>query len=145
MKQIITTILLLTISASSFSQQMNPLPELAKQDYLKKSKTQKTVAWILLGGGLGLATAGTAIMAYEITGAFVDALITGEGQTSSTGMLMLITGGVSTLGSIPLFIGSSRNKRKAMEFSFNNQKLIMWQGRSFISEVVPSLSFRVHL
>lgn len=46
-------VIMLAISAASFSQQTtNPSPVLTKQDYLQKSKTQKTVGWILLGGGV---------------------------------------------------------------------------------------------
>ena len=51
MKKIIICCMLLIEAATTFSQQNVPLPTLTKQDYLLKSHHQKTVAWIMLGGG----------------------------------------------------------------------------------------------
>jgi hypothetical protein len=51
MKKIMLCTMLLFLTASLFSQQTNP-QSLSRQDYLEKSKKQKTAAWILLGGGL---------------------------------------------------------------------------------------------
>ena len=49
MKKVVLFVVFLSIAFSTFSQQTNPSPSLTKQDYLNKSKKQKTVAWILTG------------------------------------------------------------------------------------------------
>jgi hypothetical protein len=101
MKKIIVFALLLTVSASSFSQQTNPSTVITKQDYLKKSKTQKVAAWALLGGGVALGVGGVIWATSNIF------------STSSGPDILFAAGGASLLGSIPLFIASSRNKHKA--------------------------------
>lgn len=69
-----------------------------------KARKQKTAAWILLGAGAGLGTTG---------------LIIGSSSTSfddnklSTGAFLIITGGIAMVGSIPFFISSGSNKRRA--------------------------------
>ncbi len=56
MKKIIIGGILLILANSAFNQQTNPTPILTKQDYGKKSKQQKTAAFIFLGAGAGLIT-----------------------------------------------------------------------------------------
>ena len=60
-KLLFSIVILLVLNSGSFYQQNNPSPTLTKQDYLKKSKNQKTAAWIVLGGGIVLTSAGMAI------------------------------------------------------------------------------------
>lgn len=47
MKKIIFCSLLLVLTITTFSQQNIPSPTLTKQEYIKKSKSQKTAAWVL--------------------------------------------------------------------------------------------------
>jgi len=101
----ISTILLL-MTTSSFCQQTDFSQSLTQKDYLQKSKKQKTAAWVLLGGGFALA----------VGGAILDA--SSDWTKSETPYLVAIfVGGASMVGSIPLFIASGRNKRKAMNAS----------------------------
>ncbi len=58
MKKIISILLVVVISMTSFSQQINPKVSLTKQHYLQKSKHQINTAWMLLGGGFALSTIG---------------------------------------------------------------------------------------
>ncbi len=53
MKKTMSCFLLLIVSAASFSQQTesNPSQSTPDIDYLKKSKHQKTAAWILTSAG----------------------------------------------------------------------------------------------
>jgi hypothetical protein len=95
--------IMLLMTATSFCQQANPPQPLTKNDYLQKSKNQKTAAWVLLGGGLALA----------VGGALLD--VNSDWSSSETPYLVVITAGcASMLGSIPLFISAAKNKRKAM-------------------------------
>ena len=70
MKKIIVFAMLMIISAASFSQQTKPSPALTKQDYLQKSKNQKTIFYILAGTG-GVMTTGGLIMGLKIGRAHV--------------------------------------------------------------------------
>jgi hypothetical protein len=97
--------LVLTITGS-FCQQTDFNHSLTQQDYLQKSKKQKTAAWILLGGGAAVA----------VGAAILD--VSSDWTKSETPYLVAIfAGGASMIGSIPLFIASGRNKRKAMNAS----------------------------
>lgn len=102
-KMIICT-LLLFVTASSFGQQTNSTQSSINQNYFRKSKNQKTAAWILLGGGAAFVTTGVLIA-------------NGSFDNAETGGLIASAGLLSTIASIPLFIASGRNNRKAMKVS----------------------------
>jgi hypothetical protein len=77
-----------------------------QDDYLKKSKHQRTAGHILLGTGIAL-IGGSIILAAQKDDPFYKALS------------LTVMGGpgvISSLTSIPFFIASVRNKRKAMKF-----------------------------
>ena len=116
MKKMIAFCLLFSISAATFSQADTSIVSPMKTDYLKKSKNQKTAAWILLGGGFSLGLIGSLV---SLHGAIDFVNNQHEGKLE-TGGIMAIAGGVAMLGSIPLFISASHNKHKAMSITFNN-------------------------
>ena len=147
MRKIITFSLLLLFSAATFSQQTTLVkPELIKTDYLKKSKNQKTAAWLLLGGGATVSLIGFAVEVNSANNALID-LFTLQPTTSSSssGGVLFFTGGAAMLGSIPLFIASSRNKRKGMALSFMNIKMPQINNTSLVYRRVPSLSLTFKL
>jgi hypothetical protein len=91
------SILLICVETFSFGQGT----ELAKHpmtrnDYIVKSKNQKLAGFIMLGAGLA---------------SFII-VAPGNASFSKTGTFVVI-GGLAVIGSIPLFIASGRNKRKA--------------------------------
>ena len=149
MKKIIVFTLLLIVSATSFSQQTTPSPALTKQDYLKKSKGQKTAAWVLLGGGFACTVTGYVIVKNSLTSGdnfFGISYNTGElDKDFVAGEIIFFTGAAAMLGSIPLFIASSRNKRKAMSLSFKNETIPQLQKNSFVYSAVPSLTLKISL
>ena len=98
--------MLVLTTTSSFCQQTNPNHTLTQQDYLQKSKKQKTTAWLLLGGGAAVA----------VGAALLD--VSSDWNKSETPYLIALSaGGAAMIGSIPLFIAAARNKRKAMNAS----------------------------
>ncbi|HWR32455.1 MAG TPA: hypothetical protein VN451_02945 [Chitinophagaceae bacterium] len=135
MKKIILFMMLLVISAASFSQQTNSLPTLTKQDYLKKSSNKKFAAWVLLGGG----TAVLAITALSNLG------LDFGGPKKSFPSVPVGIGAVCMAGSIPFFIASAKNKRKATSLSFKNELAPQIQKSSFVYQSVPSLSLKISL
>lgn len=137
MKKIIVFPLLLLLSAASFSQQKSPSPTLTKQDYLKKSKNQKTAAWVLLGGGAVLAGAGF-LIGDSKESSFNDA---------STGAVIGGIGVLSMIGSIPLFIASAKNKKRGMSASayFKKEDIIIPRGYGMVRSSFPALSVKINL
>ena len=101
MKKFIIFIILFTSCKYSFCQETEKLNQLiTRADFLQKSKAQKTTVWVLLGA---------AIASFALVA---------PGNTSfSTLGTVVVIGGISILSSIPLFIVSSKNKRKAANTS----------------------------
>ena len=85
-------------------------PESIKTDYLQKSKTQKTIAWIMLTAGTAMLAGGIITGRNSVDDASIDEAFDGGA---------LIVGGlVVDLASIPLFIAASNNKKKGLSLTF---------------------------
>jgi thiamine pyrophosphate-dependent acetolactate synthase large subunit-like protein len=86
-----------------------PQPINQKQDmydfYSLKHKRLKTTGFILLGAGVGLTVGGIAVAASS-----------DSWDGAGSGAIMFIAGGLSTIASIPVFIFSGSNKRKAKTY-----------------------------
>jgi len=137
MKKGILYFLLLAFPAASFCQKTNDSVQVVKTDYLVKSKNQKTAAWVLLGGGVALIGAGF-LIGDSKNSTFDDA---------ATGAVLGGIGFLSTIGSIPLFIASGKNKRKAMKattfIKMENSGRI--QHQSFVQISYPSIALKIKL
>ena len=105
MKKSIIYFMLFALPVISFCQRTSDTVPSIKTDYLVKSKNQKTAAWVLLGGGTALIGIGF-LIGDSKNSTFDDA---------ATGAVLGGIGFLSTIGSIPLFIASGKNKRKAMK------------------------------
>ena len=156
MKKIIFCSQLLVLTTATFSQQNSSSPTLTKQDYVKKSKSQKTAAWVLLSGGFTISTIGALTAApkagedigYAIL--IIPNTLTGnlqpEPQNNYTAQTILLIGGLaSILSSIPLFIASGKNKTKALSLSFKNEPSLQLQKSSFVYRAIPSLTLNFQL
>ena len=137
MKKCILYILLLTLPAASFCQKTNDTVPVVKTDYLVKSKNQKTAAWVLLGGGTALIGIGF-LIGDNKNSTFDDA---------ATGALLGGIGFLSTIGSIPLFIASGKNKRKAMKATtfIKMETAPSFQKQSFNQTSYPAFSLSLTL
>ncbi len=136
MKKIIAFALLLMVSVASFSQRVTTQALAAKTDYLKKSKNQKTAANILLYGGV----------ASWVTCFFIIPKIK-WGPAGAAGIFYATFGiGLFAMpASIPLFMASSRNKKKGMSLSFKNETTPQIKNGSFTARSVPSLTLKISL
>jgi len=135
MKKIIICTMLLITATSTFSQQTNPYPTLTKQDYLKKSKHQKIAARTLVGVGGSLVFLGS--IKFNFAGSYDEV-------NNSRSTVFLVTGLAAIGTSIPLFIASSKNKKKAADVSFSMEKAPHIQQGSFVNHSYPALSFRIN-
>ncbi len=72
--------------------------------YLHRSKSQRTVGWVTLGGGLLLSGIGLLLINGDVTT---------SNSNESTAAVLFITGAASGIASIPFMIMASANRHKA--------------------------------
>ena len=123
-------IMLAMMSAASFCQKTNDSVPVVKTDYLAKSKSQKTAAFILLGIGVTTLTiASVADLDLDAVGAVV------------------VVGGAATIASIPLFIASGKNKKKARNITTNikMEKATIFEKQFFVQSSYPAVTFKISL
>ncbi|MEI9909938.1 MAG: hypothetical protein WDO71_09860 [Bacteroidota bacterium] len=137
MKKIILCTMLMAIAATTFCQETKPSQPVTRADYLHKSKNQKTAAWVLLGGGVALIGSGF-LIGDRKESSFDDA---------GTGVVMGGIGLLATIGSIPLFIASAKNKKRGMAASayLKMEDALGIHGYSMIHTSFPSLSVKFNL
>ena len=145
MKKIIVFLLLLTISSVSFSQVVNPGPALTNKDYLQKAKRQNTTAWILLGSGFALTSAGIITGINGVTNEIIGAFNGEKSNTLEVGAVLFYTGLASMIASIPLFIAFSKNKKRALGLALKNEQSPLLTKQSIISRAVPVLNLKIGL
>jgi uncharacterized membrane protein len=145
MKKQLFLILLLTLATNVFCQQTTNLAPAVKSDLLKKSNNQKTTAIILAAGGGLLATIGIITWGTGFSDAFSFDNPNSGASEMNTGNVLLASGGVLMLGSIPFFIASGSNKRKAMSISFKKEAMQQLQKSGFVNRSFPSLSLKISL
>lgn len=120
MKKIILAIAMFAAAVTTSFAQATPDVK-TKEDYLRKSRHQKTAAWILLGGGALLTGIGIAAG----TSSILDYAQGNDDANNTAANVVGYTGIAAMLGSIPLFIVAGSNKRKAVRLSFDMQRVQM--------------------
>ena len=130
MKRYFTTTLLLFFAISVFSQEVKN-----KEYYQAKSKRQKTGAKVMLIGGAALIGAGF-LIGDRKESSFDDA---------ATGAIIGGIGFGLMIGSIPVFIASGKNKRKAASLSFNNIPIPQIKNSSMVYQRMPAVSIKIEL
>ncbi len=133
MKKYFAATLLLLFVFSVFSQ--DSLKN--KDHFLQKSKKQKTAAWILLGGGATLTiVAGVILLGQYYVGS----------DENTVASVMAYTGLAAMVGSIPLFIASGRNRRKAgASVSIKMEKVTIIRPSLAFTSRYPVVAIRVCL
>ncbi|MEO6070000.1 MAG: hypothetical protein ABIN57_11830 [Chitinophagaceae bacterium] len=149
MKKMIISLAMLTISASCFSQQTEPMKPRTPLEYLKKSKYQKTAAWVLTAAGTtGLLGTWIADGSQTVAGAFITLLTLGTAEPeykSYTGAYLLSAATVA--GGIILFVAASKNKKRAKAASayFKIEKASFLQLASITNLSYPSVGITISL
>lgn len=135
MRKFFICTMLVLITTCSLCQQTDSKHSLTQQDYLQKSKKQKTAAWILLGGGAAIAV-----------GAIILDVNSDWTKSETPYLVALSVGGASMIGSIPLFIASGRNKRKGMNVStyFEIRQNPVLTNTGFALHAMPTLSLKLN-
>ena len=115
-------------------------------NYLQKSKNQKTAAWILLGSGavIDIIAIATFPKDYNTLDVFGNNSPAAERQ-ANTSTWLLIAGTATMLASIPFFILSHVNKKKAVSVTINPQQLRQLKNKYQYSVNYPALTFKIRL
>lgn len=109
-------------------------------DLLRKANKQNTAGWIILGGGAGLAAAGLIIGVATVW----PSIIEGDNTGTDIGGAMIVTGLAGMVGSIPVFIASGKNRKKAA-----TMVLIKMENSSYMNQYTmaekryPAVAFNV--
>jgi hypothetical protein len=135
MKQIFLSLAVLVFIGKSFGQAPAP----TRDDYLKKAKTQKTFGWVMLGGGIAMATTGILIANKK-----EDDYLTSVGN-KGLGVVLEVAGLGAAFGSIPFFASAAKNKRKAATLSFNTQRVLFPEQGAFVLKMQPALVLKIGL
>lgn len=133
MKKMASLSLLLNMAITIFAQQ-NPIfvPGTTKQDYLKKSKSQKTAAWVLLGTG-----------SLSVLLASIEE---NPNYGGSSNRPLMAIGGLAAIGaSVHYFIASGRNRKKAASISFRNQFVPQMNNGGLVNRPVCSSQLKIPL
>jgi len=129
MKKLLLIVVIAMISFAGYSQ--TEKQDFSKDYYLEKSKRQGTAGWVLLGAGTAMGIGGIIIMDQgDIFSADFEA-----------GAVLVLVGAASGLASIPFFISSGRNSRKAARLSFNPQNYPDPYGH--FSGIQPALGLKI--
>ena len=139
MKRIFILFLILAFSIQAFNQVDTAFRNTAIQtDYLKKSKNQKTVGWVFLGTGTAMIITGGLIG--------VNSMAThpyGGNEELNAGIILVATGIILDLASIPLFITATHNKKKAATLGIRNENVPKVMNGKMMQSSMPSLSFKM--
>jgi hypothetical protein len=138
MKKIFILCLVLSFAGKIFSQAGTTIPNASvKADYLKKSKTQKTVAWVLLGSGTTMIISGVIVGRNSVEDPDINKAFNGGA---------LILGGILVdIISIPFFIASAKNKGRSLSVSFKNELVPRVRQSSLVQAPLPSVSLVIRL
>lgn len=149
MKTNIISIVLLLVAASSFAQLSeppNPSQPFSREYYLKKSKTNKTAAWVMLAAGTVLVGTGIGVGLNEATDQWVNLFTAEEEKTSDTGGILFFSGLAAVATTIPLFIASHKNRKRAnnVSASLKMEKSLLVRQQSFVKSSYPALSVSIN-
>ena len=121
MKKITLSLALLVITMNLISQESIPQNQ-TKDTYLKKSKSQNHMGWVLLLGGTTIMVAGAS--------QFEKSWDSGSATSTDIYGYMILGGLLADFASIPFFISAGKNKRVAAKLSVNYQNTFIMKSYS---------------
>ncbi|MBS1729820.1 MAG: hypothetical protein JSS67_03480 [Bacteroidetes bacterium] len=144
MKTIIFFLALFVIVTNVFSQV--PTSSIYSKDYyLKKNKNQKTIGWILLGGGIGMIIIGGVTYKVQFTGSIGGVPLQDNHYNNTLPNILIGTGLGAMAGSIPFFISAHGNKKKAALVAISNQNIFLPQQNILVLKMQPTLTLKIPL
>ncbi len=139
MKSIMLCSAFFILALHGYSQENKPDLQLTSEQYLRKSKNQKTTAWVLFGVGTTAIVGGIAVSSGG-----QDELTTTL-NTAFIGAPLMLLGLTLDVISIPLFVSADKNKKRAMEAStsIKFEEVPSWSGGAIRQSTVPTLAIQV--
>jgi hypothetical protein len=134
MKKTLVLLTLMLFIVKGFSQAVSSA-SFSKEDYLQKSKKQKTTGWVFLSTGIALTIIG--VIGFETSDDDFN-----DNSTNTYGAL-IAGGSIIALGSIPFFISSGSNIRKAATLTLNYQPILIPNRDCLVQSSQPSLSVTI--
>jgi hypothetical protein len=128
MKKIMLIVWIVLVSEQMFCQPTT----ITKEDYLQKSKTNRNAGWFFLGAGTVLAITGVVISSNADPDSF-------------DGIPVFAAGVLGAAVSIPFFISSGSNARKAATISLNHQQIMSPLLKSEPLGWRPAVSIKIRL
>jgi hypothetical protein len=140
MKKLIVYSVLFAFATASFCQQSVPKQHWTETDYYKKSKKQKTAAWIFTGVGSAV------LLTTLLAEGFSEAVTLGEDKASGSTLPYAI-GGACVATGLVFFVASSKNKKNAKSVSvfISTEKAVSLQFAKVRNQSFPSIGLKISL
>ncbi len=136
MKRTLMILLCSLMATTAMGQKREPDRQWTKTDYLAKSKSQQRTATTLLA-------CGTAMMIIGYVG-FNNTYDTNNNAGTDVFGFLVLGGFAMDVASIPFFVGSSRNARKAATMvRLENQRINLPRQNASISEFQPTITVTI--
>jgi len=147
MKKILFIAILFLIRAISFGQQTNIDKTPAVPDYLKKSQELKKAGFALLGAGGVLIITSALIPQGDLVkpGICVGIWCDSEYENDDIISAFFLVGTISVLSSIPVFIVSGTNKRKATSIGIKLEQTVKLSNKNLVYNSFPSITVKTNL
>jgi hypothetical protein len=147
MKKILIILVTLFCTTNSFAQQTGGNLPTLKDEYLLKSQKQKKTARILLIGGAGLVVTAFAIPRGELVydGICIGIYCSDEYKNDDLKTAVLLAGGATMLGSIPFFLASKKNHKRAASVSVKTERAIHSYSQRLVRTSFPALAIKLQL
>jgi hypothetical protein len=138
MKKFLLLLMLLSFIVKSFGQ-VEKSSSFSKAYYLQKSKTQKTIGWVLLGGGTAMVVGAAISYPKRESSSFSEAF------TLNANDIIILIGTGADIISIPFFISAHKNKKRAASVAIANQKILWYQKNNigFVAQPTLTLKFKL--
>ena len=134
MKTLILLTAFMLLTSNLWSQSTTFIPN-SKEFYLEKSKKQNKTGWFLIGTGIVLSTVG--IIGFSNSD-FLDP----NSETDAYGF-MILGGSIAGLSSIPVFIGSANNARRAATVTFYVNPNLGSKSVAMVQNYEPLVGFKI--
>ncbi len=145
MRKMYLSILLILFTVNAFSQQLNTKAPQTADAYLAKSKKQKKTGTILLAVGATLIVASFIIPRGDLTydGICIGPYCTDEYKNDGLKSAVLAGGALSALGSLPFFLSSRKNRRRATSVSIKAERFKTLHSSNISSAGFPVLAVKL--